>query len=476
MTTATNPDLPIVDGYTIEELIDRGGFSRVYRATQHGLDRPVAIKILNTTFEDERQRAVFERECRVMGRLSTHPNIVTVFASAITDDGRPAIVMELYAGTFRRVGSLSVAEVVDVGIKIADALQAIHDDGIIHRDIKPHNVFVSDRGEPAVGDFGISSIENERTVTGAAGFSINYAPPEVFEDDGAGTAGDIYSLGATLYHLIAGDVPFPHTGDESDRMRSTVSKIIASPPPSLGQPDVPPQLDRLIRRCMAKAPADRPTDANTVAQQLRALQPAVGFPDRRSASSPNRVAPRTDGDRPGSDIVDPTVQRRLTTISQGSPGRVVPDDDDRFSADPTRAGSAIDRRRLLLGAVGILTLVIAGTTVAIIGKGPTAETTPTVVTTTPPARDFVSLRPPIDVVVQRRSDRAFEIDWTVDDPDLKYQILAVGTSENRIVDRPPYVWKTDDENPESATCFQIRTLNQSETRASQAASSPTCAT
>ena len=204
--------LPTIDGFTVEELIDTGGFSRVFRATQHGLDRPVAVKVLNSTLQDERQQRVFERECKVMGRLSNHPNIVTVYAPAFTDDMKPCIVMELYRGTFRNQGVLDVKQVVDVGAKLADALDAIHEEGIVHRDIKPHNVFVSDRGEPAIGDFGISSIDTERTVTGAAAFSVNYAPPEVFEEGGAEAPGDVYALGATLYQLATGEVPFPHTG------------------------------------------------------------------------------------------------------------------------------------------------------------------------------------------------------------------------------------------------------------------------
>lgn len=463
--------LPLLDGYTIEEIIDTGGFSRVYRARQHGLDRHVAVKVLNSSFEDERQQRTFERECKVMGQLSTHQNIVTVFASAITSDGHPSIIMELYEGTYRADEQLPIPEVVDVGAKVADALQAIHERGIVHRDIKPHNIFISAHGQPAVGDFGISSIESERTVTGGTGFSINYAPPEVFEDCGAGAPGDIYSLGATLYQLASGEVPFPHNGDPVDRMRSTIHKIITAPPPSLRRSDAPDDLDRLLRRCMAKDPLDRPGSADDVAQELRRIQSKIGVPQRTPSRMPT--------DRPAhTPAQDETVERRSTQTDTVTVARdrARPTDhlDDEASSrsDPHDHG----RRRWILGAAAIGALAVIAAGFATLGENNEGEgvDAPRTTTTASPVRDFVVLAAPLDLEVERLGDSAaYEIRWSEPQDGVAFQIHLLGTTENRFTDEVSYTWTFDE--MVDTPCFEVRTVNAGRTRISQAAAGPVCA-
>lgn len=453
---------PAVDGLLITGLLGTGGFSRVYRATQRGLERDVAVKVLNSSFEDQRQQRVFERECKVMGRLSTHPNIVTVFNSAVTSDGRPSIVMELYAGTYREEGKLDIREVVDVGIKVAGALQEVHDLGIVHRDIKPHNIFISERGEPAIGDFGISSIEAERTVTGGAGFSINYAPPETFEDGATGAPGDIYALGATLYQLATGDVPFPHHGDPADRIRSTVHKIITVAPPTLNVAGTPPSLDRLLQKCMAKQPSGRPSSAAAVESELRRIQREIGPPDRRARTK--RTAPPVSGDirdSVESDVGGGTIKRGIVAPAVETSA---PADDDR-SPDGSRRG-------LVVGAVVALALiVISGIAIALSGGSDDPETSTTTTASTVDIVEFVALVPPSDVVVTRIDDTTYEIDWTVADSDIKYQVHEIGAAENRITDAPPLRWRSESAG---SGCFEIRAVDADETRISQSASTPAC--
>lgn len=477
-TSAPRRDLPNVDGYTVEEQIDSGGFSRVYRAIQHGLERQVAIKVLNASFEDERQQRTFERECRVMGQLSTHQNIVTVFESAVTADEHPCIVMELYAGTYRGEEQLDIAEVVDVGAKVADALQAIHDRGIVHRDIKPHNIFVSTHGQPAIGDFGISSIESERTVTGGAGFSINYAPPEVFEEGGAGAAGDIYSLGATLYQLATGEVPFPHTGEPAEKTRATVHKIIATPPPSLRRSDAPPELDRLLQRCMSKDAASRPASAAEVAAKLRQIQAGVGHPD--PALRLARVATTPP-------LSEATARRRVDRDAppppdaDGTSGNVTVVRDRARPADPD-VDTPVDEappRRALLTALGLGLAVIAVSAAAIafnLFGGDGDDETPTTTeaeTTAPSGDDFVVLRPPDDLTVVRSSDATYDLTWTAAQPNVEYQVVLVGADETRFSETTTYTWRFDDD-PGTA-CFEVRTVNAERTRVSQSADGPECA-
>ena len=148
-----------------------------------------------------------------MGLVSQHPHIVTVFNAAFTTTKQPCIVMELYSGgTYgerqKREGQLPVAVVLDVGVKIAGALQTAHDRGLLHRDIKPNNLFISEFGEPALGDFGISTLDDERSISGGGGLTVHYAPPEVLEGSPATPLSDVYSLAATLYTLLEGARPF----------------------------------------------------------------------------------------------------------------------------------------------------------------------------------------------------------------------------------------------------------------------------
>ena len=172
-------------GSTSSSSIGKGGFSYVFSARQKDFNRRVALKVLTFGLVDERERRSFERECRAMGLVSQHPHIVTVFNAAFTATKQPVIVMELYSGGTmgdrqKREGRLPVAVVLDTGVKIAGALQTAHDRGLLHRDIKPQNLFISEFGEPALGDFGISTLDDERSISGGGGLTVHYAPPEVW--------------------------------------------------------------------------------------------------------------------------------------------------------------------------------------------------------------------------------------------------------------------------------------------------------
>ena len=136
----------MIDGFSDLVAIGSGGFSMVYRAHELALDRAVAVKVLNTGLTSERERRDFERECKALGQLN-HPDVVTVYRPAFTDDGRPCIVMALYERNFRdqldASGPLPPAELLDVGIRMAVALHVAHRRGVLHRDVKPHNIFRS---------------------------------------------------------------------------------------------------------------------------------------------------------------------------------------------------------------------------------------------------------------------------------------------------------------------------------------------
>ena len=188
MPRTVDPTIPPVhvDGFDDLRPIGRGGFSYVFSARQRDFNRRVALKVLAFGLVDERERRSFERECRAMGLVSQHPHIVTVFNAAFSATKQPCIVMELYSGgtlgeRVKQDGPLPVAQVLEVGVKICGALQTAHDRGLLHRDIKPHNLFISEFGEPALGDFGISTLDDERSISGGGGLTVHYAPPEVLE-------------------------------------------------------------------------------------------------------------------------------------------------------------------------------------------------------------------------------------------------------------------------------------------------------
>ena len=267
---------PIVAGFQNFSRIGSGSSSTVYSATQSQMNRPVAIKVMKAALTSEIDRRAFERECRAMGVLSQHPNIVTVYSDATTFDGRACLVMELYHENYRRIladrGPLALDELLLVGVKVAGALQAAHDTGVLHRDIKPHNVFVSDFGEPALGDFGISSIDDERATAIDSGLSVAYAAPEVIEDADASFLSDVYSLAATLHHLAAGDPPFSG-GD----LGSVAGRVVSETPPVLDRDDLPESLQDLIRRGLSKVPNDRPDSAGDFAESLRDIRVEVGL-------------------------------------------------------------------------------------------------------------------------------------------------------------------------------------------------------
>lgn len=260
-------------------LVGAGGFSTVWRAYQPRFRRWVAVKVLDFDIIDDRALHLFERECAAMGQVSAHPNIVTVLDSGITTGDQPYLVMELFdAGTYADLaveGSVEIAEILRMTVKIASALESAHRAGILHRDVKPQNIFRSRFEEPALGDFGIAAVDLERAMTGAGGLTLHYSAPEVLDGQMSTVQSDLYGLGATIHTLIEGRRPFERTDGET--LVENALRIISQPVSPPMRSDCPPGLAALVGRLMAKDPDDRPRSAVDVIELAQAVQRDLGL-------------------------------------------------------------------------------------------------------------------------------------------------------------------------------------------------------
>ena len=308
-----------VPGYRDLEPIGRGGFSTVFTAYQENFDRTVALKILEIELADEQSQRRFARECAAAGRLTGHPNIVTVFASGFTTDGKPYIAMEHFAlgslsARLRNEGSLPLSDVLRVGVRIAGALEVAHRAGVIHRDIKPANILVSAYGEPALADFGIAAVALRDQSVNTATMTPLYSPPEVLEGKTPTVASDVYSLGATLYCLLAGRPPF--ADDEQPGVFALLLRVLREQVPDIDRGDVPTEVVDVLRGAMAKEPRQRFASAAAFGEELRALQRRLDQPvtDMVTGRSPLPTSAPDLGDddsptpRPAPLTIQPEVQ------------------------------------------------------------------------------------------------------------------------------------------------------------------------
>lgn len=307
-----------IQGFSDLQLIGRGGFSTVYRAHQNAQSRDVAIKVLNVDVQDEAQRARFERECAATGRLGSHPNVMTVYESGINADGKPYIAMELCEGgsladRIAKSGPLPLDEALHVAIKIAGAVETAHRAGITHRDIKPENMLVTSFGEVVLADFGISALDQVRSGTATGGsFTLSHVPPEVLQGSTSEVAGDVYSLGSSLFRLLSGKPPF---ADDSTPIAVAVSKTMNDPVPELS--GVPKSLNKALAKAMAKAPTSRHASALDFAEALQEVQREAGFVATNPVAS--SAAPRgAEPTRPVAITRPSGVAAQLPTVEVAS--------------------------------------------------------------------------------------------------------------------------------------------------------------
>src|ERR1700760_3421129 len=268
--------------------IGRGGFGVVYRCAQPLLDRTVAVKVLTADLDQENLDR-FLREQHAMGRLSGHPNIVTILQVGTTTRGRPFIVMPYHAknsleALVRLHGPLDWHETLRIGVKLAGALEAAHQAGILHRDVKPGNILLSEYGEPELTDFGIARIAGGfQTGTGVITGSPAFTAPEVLAGATPTPASDVYSLGATLFCMLTGHAAFERRSGE--QVVAQFLRIATESAPDIRAKGIPDDVATVIEMAMSRDPRSRPS-AGEFGDELRQIQARHGLvPDEMAFHS-----------------------------------------------------------------------------------------------------------------------------------------------------------------------------------------------
>jgi serine/threonine-protein kinase PknK len=341
------------EGYHDAEPVGRGGFGVVYRCNEPSLDRLVAVKVLSSD-QDDVDLEQFAREQRAMGRVSGHPNIVPVLHSGLTFTGRPYIVMQYHrrntlAAWIQDNGPFGLREALTIGVRLAGALETAHRAGVLHRDVKPANVLLTDYGEPQLSDFGIARIAGslEMAANVVVG-SPSYTAPELFEGHPASTAADVYGLAASVFTLLSGGPPFPFRSGENPIV--FVRRVKAGPIPDLRAEDVPDPICSVVELGLNTDPARRPTSAAAFGELLRAAATQVGL---HIADVPLELPPPPNADESDSGTRTPVSAAHSAALGLRSGesasirrAQYPPSAPTRFRP-PTFTRPTVPRRRIL---------------------------------------------------------------------------------------------------------------------------------
>jgi serine/threonine protein kinase, bacterial len=310
----------LLDGrYRVATKIATGGTSTVYRGLDTRLDRPVALKVMDSRYAGDQQFLTrFQLEARSVARLKD-PGLVAVYDQGL-DARHPFLVMELVeGGTLRELlterGPMPPHAVAAVLRPVLGGLAAAHGAGLVHRDVKPENVLISDQGDVKIVDFGLvravaaAGITSTSVILGTAG----YLSPEQVRDGNASPRSDVYAVGIVAYELLTGRTPF--SGDSAlsiayQRLDTDV------PAPSTVISGVPEQFDKLVRRATARDPADRYADALDMGAELEAIVDELALPEFRVP------APRNSAQHRSAALHRSQVDQHQTTVQhQHPPGR-----------------------------------------------------------------------------------------------------------------------------------------------------------
>lgn len=286
----TQPPLPsAADGrYIASSFLGEGGRKQVFRALDTRLDREVALSLIRTTGLDETAVERVRREARAMAKLGDHPNIVNIYDVGEEDDAIFLIAELMPRGSVDELmlassgAALPVEQVLRIGRDVAAALQYVHEQGIVHRDVKPANVWLSRDGTCKLGDFGLAAgpHRNRLTSEGMLLGTVAYMAPEQATGGDVDARSDLYSLGALLYEVSTGRPPF--AGDDAI---AVISQQINTAPvaPSWHNPLIPHELEQLVLALLAKSAQDRPPSAAAVLDRLNQIEAAARIESPRDS-------------------------------------------------------------------------------------------------------------------------------------------------------------------------------------------------
>ena len=331
----------IGERYEILEKIGTGGMSDVYKATDHKLNRNVAVKVLKQEFsENENFVSKFRVEAQAAAGLM-HPNVVNVYDVG-EEGGIHYIVMELVEGItlkkyIEKKQRLTVKEAVSIAIQVGMGLEAAHNNHIIHRDVKPQNIIISKEGKVKVTDFGIAKAASSNTITSNVMGSVHYTSPEQARGGYSDVKSDIYSLGVTLYEMLTGRVPF-----NGDTTVAIAIKHIQEPMPDPKDyaSDVPVSVEKIVLKCCQKSPDRRYQSAGELITDLKQslITPEEDFVVLKDADTDGETRPVTEEERA-------SIKQNTMSLT-GSGLRLNEDtlDEEVMQAEPRRSSQGAQRR------------------------------------------------------------------------------------------------------------------------------------
>jgi eukaryotic-like serine/threonine-protein kinase len=355
----------VIDGrYRVLSRIGSGGMADVYLAEDLLLGRQLAVKVLHQHFaEDQEFVERFRREASSAAGLS-HPNIVGIFDRGEWN-GTYYIAMEYVPGQslktlVREHGALDPVSAVDIAIQLLHAARFAHARGVIHRDLKPHNVILDEEGRARVTDFGIARAgASDMTLTGSIMGTAQYLSPEQAQGQAVSARSDLYSIGVILYELLTGAVPF----DGETAVAIAFKQVSAQPPrPSAVNPSVPAELDEIVLRALAKDPAARFDSADEFIAALRAARERLPAATATTvlASSPGAPSDGEGGEHSGGAAVVPAG----VVLSTRAPGALLmpPEEPDSGTgAGNGQNGGPSTERQVLMWGLGIAALIVVAT-------------------------------------------------------------------------------------------------------------------
>ncbi|HEV2091846.1 MAG TPA: protein kinase, partial [Rubrobacter sp.] len=348
-----------IDGrYTIERPLGSGGMAEVFLAHDGVLERGVALKVLRSQYRDDEEfYERFGREARSAASLS-HPNIVSIFDRGETPDGTCYIAMEYVSGGTLKErldarGPMEPARALAVTAQVAEALGAAHERGVIHRDIKPQNILVTDTGHLKVTDFGIARAASAATIsaTNAVFGTAGYLSPEQALGEPATPRSDLYSLGIVLYEMLTGVVPY-----RADNPVAVCMKHVTEPltPPRRLDPTIPEAVDALVVKMLAKDPADRPASASELLDDIETVRKGIPPPAPTPRTGTLRIGVRKTAGSTGPPTGPPTDATADATTAANETA-VVGATRGGFAGRPVRR-----RRTTVMLLCALLALVLLG--------------------------------------------------------------------------------------------------------------------